>query len=318
MKSIFWGTRGSLPASFLSGQIRFKLQHVLQLAQNQKLKTREAIDAFIDRLPFPLQGTYGTNTSCVEIQGGCETVICDAGTGIRDFGQSVMKESGGLSGRVFHLFLSHLHWDHIQGFPFFTPAYVPGNRIIIYGGHEALKTVFETQQSSPVFPIPLESMSADIAFQTLSPDRMYEIAGLEVRIMPQNHPGSSFGYRFSHDGKSIIYSTDSEHGKTCYDANYPFIDFFRNADILIFDAQYHHGDAVYTKENWGHSSNLIAVELAVRAGVKQLVLFHNEHTADDVALDIFLEGTRQYLYHHCPESQMDVQLAYDGLCLSTD
>ncbi|HSO66844.1 MAG TPA: MBL fold metallo-hydrolase, partial [Desulfatirhabdiaceae bacterium] len=126
MKAFFWGTRGSLPASFLSEQIRLKLRHVLRLAQNQGLKTQEAIDSFIDRLPFPLQGTYGTNTSCVEIQGGCETIICDAGTGIRDFGQALVKESGGPFRHVFHLFLSHLHWDHIQGFPFFIPAYIPG------------------------------------------------------------------------------------------------------------------------------------------------------------------------------------------------
>ena len=318
MKAFFWGTRGSLPASFLSEQIRLKLRHVLRLAQNQGLKTQEAIDSFIDRLPFPLQGTYGTNTSCVEIQGGCETIICDAGTGIRDFGQALVKESGGPFRHVFHLFLSHLHWDHIQGFPFFIPAYIPGNRIIVYGGHGELKSAFETQQSVLSFPVSLESMAADITFQILDPDRSYEIAGVDVRMMAQKHPGSSFGYRFTHAGKTIVYSTDSEHGNDCYDPDYPFTEFSRDADILIFDAQYHHGDAIYTKENWGHSSNLIGVELAVRANVRQLVLFHNDHTADDVALENYLQGTRQYLYHHSPDSRMDVHLAYDGLCLSTD
>ena len=156
-------------------------------------------------------------------------------------------------------------------------------------------------------------MRADISFHILEPGQTYDIAGINVTGIKQNHPGDSYGYCFRQDGKKIVYSTDSEHKENSKDDSYEFIEFFQNADLLIFDAQYSFLEAVDTKENWGHSSNILGVELALRAGVRRLCLFHNEHTCDDEALDQFLNDTRQYLRLIDDSSTLKIDLAYDGL-----
>ncbi|MEK7373473.1 MAG: MBL fold metallo-hydrolase, partial [Thermodesulfobacteriota bacterium] len=260
----FWGTRGSLPASLPAKQIREKIFRAIRVSRTHDLATDEAIESFIDgELPFAVRGGYGGNTACVEIGGEEEFVLCDAGTGLRDFGNAFLCSGKGASSAVFHLFLSHLHWDHLQGFPFFVPAYRPGNRVHIYGCHADIEKAFVNQQAAPCFPVPFRALGAEILFHTLEPERTYEIAGLSVRAIRQNHPGGSYGYSFIRRGKKIVYSTDMEHGPEVLEGAYPFVDFFRGADLLIFDAQYLLWDAVGPKENWGHSSNLLGVDLAV-------------------------------------------------------
>jgi phosphoribosyl 1,2-cyclic phosphodiesterase len=317
MKVHFWGARGSLPASLPASMVREKLFRALKEAAPYRFKGDDEIERFIDeRLPFSIRGTYGTNTSCMEIREGKEYVICDCGSGLRDFGNyflGLMKSGKQVGPGVFHIFLSHLHWDHLQGFPFFVPAYIPGMEVNIYGGHGELERAFYGQQEPPYFPVPLKAMSAAIRFTVLEPGKAYDIDGLTVKTMPQNHPGGSYGYSFEKDGKKVVYSTDCEHKEDADRSDYPFTEFFRNADILVFDAQYALAEAISIKENWGHSNNMVAVELAVRAGVKHLCIFHHEHTSDDAALDKVLEDTRRYLGIYDASSTMQIDLAYEGL-----
>jgi len=310
----FWGTRGSLPAPQTADQIRKKILRAILWSRGHDLRTEEEVAAFIDgELPFAVRGTYGGNTACVQIGGSEEFVLCDAGTGLRDFGNALVRSERGASPSVFHLFVSHLHWDHLQGFPFFIPAYRPGNQIHLYGCHAGLEQAFVTQQAAPSFPVPLSALGAKIHFHVLEPEKTYPIAGLAVQAIRQNHPGESFGYRFAGEGKQVVYSTDMEHGAEVQGAEYPFVDFFRDADLLIFDAQYSLADALGPKETWGHSSNLVGIELAVRAQVKRLCLFHSEPSWDDQTLDRFLAESRDYLRIHSPGSPLAIDLAYDGL-----
>ncbi len=190
---------------------------------------------------------------------------------------------------------------------------MPGHKVRIYGCHPNLEAAFIRQQAPPSFPVPLSAMSADISFHKLEPEKTHEIAGLDVTAISQNHPGESYGYRFIKDGKKLVYSTDSEHKEEAEQTGYPFLDFVSGADLLIFDAQYNLLDAMGAKENWGHSSNLLAVELGVRAGIKRLCLFHHEHTCDDEDLDAFLASTKNYLNFHAAASTLEILLAYDGL-----
>ena len=173
----------------------------------------QAIDAFIDSaLPFSVRGTFGGNTSCVEIiTGGDEYVICDLGTGVREFGNRVLRQHGPDRKHTFNIFLSHPHWDHIMGFPFFAPAYIPGNRICIYGCHAVLREALRTQHSAPWFPVDFRSLGFEHRVYHLGAGHIYEVAGLSVTSIKQFHTGDSYGYRFSQGGKSIVYSTDCEH-----------------------------------------------------------------------------------------------------------
>ncbi|MBA4396487.1 MAG: MBL fold hydrolase [Syntrophus sp. (in: bacteria)] len=313
----FWGSRGSLPSAMDTRMIRVKIFKAIKAARSHRLDTDEAIEAFIrEQLPFAVGSTYGCSTPCIELKQQADYVLCDAGTGLRNFGSAFMKSrqtQPQAPPAVFHIFISHPHWDHIQGFPFFTPAYLPGNRINIYGCHKNLREAFAGQQSVPSFPVPLVAMRAEILFHTLEPGQSYEIAGYSVRAIKQNHPGDSYGYRFEKDGKTVVYSTDAEHKREAEADEYAFVDFFQKADLLIFDAQYTLLDALDAKENWGHSSNLFAVEMAVRADVRRLCLFHSEHTYDDERLDEFLKETRDYLDIYAEDHPLKIDLAADGL-----
>lgn len=313
----FWGTRGSLPAPLNYRAVRAKIHEALLAARGRSLDGAEAIDVFIDRtLPFSVSGTYGGNTSCVEIvTGGDEYVLCDMGTGAREFGNSILAKYGPGKSSRFNVFMSHLHWDHVMGFPFFTPAYIPGNVIRIHGCHKVMREAFQRQQSSPSFPVDFRTLGATIEFVELEPGRTYEIGGLSVRAIAQRHGGDSYGYRFSKEGRTLIYSTDSEHKYETLDRSYSFIEFFRNADLLIFDAQYSLADQISVKEDWGHSSNMIGVELAQLADVKHLVMYHHEPSNDDLTLEKILAETRRYEEISRPEQKqrLIITSAYDGL-----
>ncbi|HKM74101.1 MAG TPA: MBL fold metallo-hydrolase, partial [Stellaceae bacterium] len=311
----FWGTRGSLPAPLRERAVRAKIRDALLAARGHALETEQAIDTFIDnRLPFSVRGTFGGNTSCVEIIAGSdEYVICDLGTGVREFGNHVLREYGPGRKHCFNVFLSHPHWDHIMGFPFFSPAYIPGNRICIYGCHDVLSEALHTQNSAPWFPVDFRELASTIDFVTLEPDRTYEIAGLSVSSIRQFHTGHSYGYRFSRGGKSIVYSTDCEHKYSSLDESYPFVAFYRNADVLIFDAMYSLADAISIKEDWGHSSNVVAVELAHAARVKRLVLFHHEPAYDDRMIEEVVAETVRFEEISRSGHRVEVISAYDGL-----
>lgn len=313
----FWGTRGSLPAPLNYRAVRAKIHEALLAARGRSLDGAEAIDLFIDRtLPFSVGGTYGGNTGCVEIvTGGDEYVLCDMGTGAREFGNSILAKYGPARKNRFDVFMSHLHWDHVMGFPFFTPAYIPGNIIRIHGCHQVMREAFERQQSNPSFPVDFRTLGATIEFVELEPGRTYDIDGLSVQAIAQRHGGDSYGYRFSKDGRTLVYSTDSEHKFETLDENYPFIEFFRNADLLIFDAQYSLADQISMKEDWGHSSNMIGVELAQLADVKHLVMYHHEPSNDDRTLEKILAETRRYEEISRPEQKqrLTITSAYDGL-----
>jgi anti-anti-sigma factor len=311
----FWGTRGSLPAPLREREVRVKIRDALFAARGQTLETEAAIDAFIDsRLPFSGRGTFGGNTSCVEIiTGGDDYVICDLGTGVREFGNRVMNEHNPAAKRCFNVFLSHLHWDHIMGFPFFRPAYIPGNLIRIHSCHAALGEAMHKQQSEPCFPVDFRALPATIEFVALEPGRTYEIAGLSVAAIKQFHAGDSYGYRFSRGDKTIVYSTDCEHKYSNLDQSYPFIAFYRNVDVLIFDAMYSLADTISVKEDWGHSSNVVAVELAHAARVKRLVLFHHEPAYDDHMIEEVFTETVRFEEISRPGHKVEVISAYDGL-----
>ena len=311
----FWGTRGSLPAPLRERAVRAKIREALLAARGHALETEHAIDAFIDsRLPFSVHGTFGGNTSCVEIiTGDDEYVICDLGTGVREFGNRVLREHVAARTHCFNVFLSHPHWDHVMGFPFFAPSYFPGNCIRIYGCHDVLSEALHTQHSAPWFPVDFRELASTIEFITLEPDRTYEIAGLSVTSIRQFHTGHSYGYRFSRGGKSIVYSTDCEHKYSSLDASYPFVAFYRDADVLIFDAMYSLADTISVKEDWGHSSNVVAVELAQTARVKRLVLFHHEPAYDDRMIEEVFAETTRFEEISRPGHRVEVIAAYDGL-----
>lgn len=321
MKAIIWGSCGSLPSPASSAAIRGKVKAALWAARNETFESEGQVDAYIDTLPHHMRGTFKANTSCVQIEAGTEDVIlCDAGTGIRDCALSLPADIGP---KTYHIFISHLHWDHIQGFPFFSPAYIPGNKIIFHGFHSETETALRMQMDAPCFPVPFETMQADIEFDIRESGDHFQVGDVVISTIKQAHPGDSWGYRFEQNGQSIVYSSDSEHGPESQTPHYPFIDFFRDADILIFDGQYTFKEATTEKRNWGHSNHITAIELAARARVKQLVIFHHEPGNTDREIEQIPECTLEYRQHYNQQLQVGkathfpqkVAIAYDGLVI---
>ena len=312
----FWGTRGSIPVALDGHGVRRKIQQALRQANGRRFDDEAAIERFIDEeLDFPTRHGYGGNSACVEIIDGDHYMICDMGSGLRGLGQHIMSGQGQTPSKVFHFFMSHVHWDHIMGFPFFTPAYIPGNTVLIHGCHTVMEEAFRRQQSDPCFPVHWDQLGATIDIVQLEANQVYEIAGFRVKAMRQPHHGDSYGYRFEKDEKVIVYSTDGEHKLESEAETDAMIDFYRGADLVIFDAMYSMADMATMKEDWGHSSNVVGVDLCLRAQVKHLCMFHHEPIYDDDMIHNVLQETIRYEEIMREGPALKVSTAYDGLVI---
>jgi phosphoribosyl 1,2-cyclic phosphodiesterase len=310
----FWGTRGSIPVALTSADIRDKVAQALFRAEGRRFASVGEAYAFaVEELDFSLSHTFGGHSPCVELEIGTdEYFVCDMGSGARPFGAHVLARQSGRPARI-NVFMSHVHWDHIMGFPFFGPAYVPGTQIRIHGCHGVVEHAFRLQQAPPCFPVEFTQLAADIEFVTLAPGRTHEISGVRVTPAPQMHSGDSFGYRFEVGDKTVVYTTDSEHKLENRAQTERFVRFFHQADLVVFDAMYSLADAISVKADWGHSSNIIGVELCQMARAKHLVLFHHEPAYDDDAIEGILRETRRFEELTRGTQALQVSAAYDGL-----
>lgn len=319
MQVKFWGVRGSIPTPATSQEIMEKIEKAIFMALKANLCDPYAVGDFVAGLPPETSGVVGGNTPCVQVSAGGELFILDAGSGLKGLGQMLMGGPFGQGLGRARMLISHTHWDHIQGFPFFAPAFMPGNRLEIYGSPKLdLKAVLSAQQSAPgLFPIAFEELPAVIIFHKL-PRGPLTVGEVTVDHFTLRHPGESLAFRIKHHGKSLIYATDLEFADTRPETLAPFLEFIQAADLLIFDAQYTFLESV-AKEGWGHSTSVIGVELAVRAGVKKLRLFHHEPSYDDFTLYEILEKTTAYYQMICRQgsldvqSPLDIQLAVEGM-----
>ena len=243
---------------------------------------------------------YGGNTACVEIKAGDIPFIVDAGTGIDALGQALCKNADGPIS--IHLFLSHAHWDHIQGFPFFAPAYLPDTEIVVHGPEESNKEyvgLLSGQMTSHYFPVDFSQLNAKISSGSI-PENGARILDVQVQYLKQIHPGGSYAYSFEAFGKKVVYATDTEvdavfKGERCaFDVNADpdslrpipeeFVHFAMGADLFIVDSQYF-DDEYETRVGWGHSRATTVVDWAIKSGVKRLALFHHDPQHDDDLVD---------------------------------
>jgi phosphoribosyl 1,2-cyclic phosphodiesterase len=234
--------------------------------------------------PGPDTAEVGGNTSCVEVNCGETRLVLDAGTGLRRLGDALL--AGGPVDAT--LLLSHLHWDHIQGLPFFVPAYLRSTRLEVVGtggGAASLRSVLAGQMTAPVFPVRLEELGADLRVREVRSGDAFDVGEAHVRAVRLNHPGGVLAYRIEHGGRSVVYATDTEH-YACVDPALRAL--AEGADVLIYDSQYtpeeYRGDGGRSKVGWGHSTYVAGAELARAAGVGRYVLFHHDPQRTDAGV----------------------------------
>jgi phosphoribosyl 1,2-cyclic phosphodiesterase len=224
--------------------------------------------------------SFGGNTPCVEVRTAeNECVIFDAGTGIRALGRSLMQEAAGAPVDT-KIFLTHFHWDHIQGIPFFAPLYGPNNHVSFFAGKTGrpLQETLEGQMAQPYFPVDFSQVAAKRDFHAIDNGCAVKAGSLTIRPFPLNHPQGASGYRIECNGAVIVYATDYEHGKR--ESDNILREYAQNADVLICDAQY--TPAEYeTHRGWGHSTWANAILVARDARAKRLFLFHHDPEHDD-------------------------------------
>ena len=259
-------------------------------------------------VPGPSTVEVGGNTTCVEIRAGSEIIIFDAGTGLRELGCELMAE---LPVSV-KLFFTHVHWDHIQGFPFFGPAFIKGNRFDLYGGTKvtaSLSEILSGQMEFPNFPVSLGAMGSKMNFHDLREGEIVPAGGATVTNTNLNHPGGVIAYRVDYEGHSVVFATDTEH-YSCLDEK--LVHLAQGADVLIYDAMYTPEEYAGAtgegpKTGWGHSTWEEGVRVARAAGVRSLVLTHHDPDHDDDQVKA-IEASAQ-------EAFSETQAAYEGLVL---
>jgi len=294
-----------------------RIEDVLYQAVNQGIQSVDQIDGFLASLPFSDTMSFGGNTSCVELDNRGEYMFCDMGSGLREFSEFLQCNPTAQRSQTFNFFISHTHWDHIMGFPFFTAAYTPGTKINIYGCHDDLEEAIRNQHLRPNFPVSFDMLAADIEFHVFKPGEVIDVNGYQIESFLQHHEGDSYGYRFTKDKSSVVYSTDSEHKVEAQAELDRFVRFIKDADLVIFDAMYSLLDSVTLKEDWGHSSNLMGVELCLRAGARKLCLFHHDPAHSDEEIYRNLEEAISFaqLIGQEHDSDLEVVSAWDGLIL---
>lgn len=245
----FWGVRGSVPA------------------------------------PGAHTAGVGGNTSCVEVRCGDETIVFDAGTGLRGLGERLLARGRPVAASIL---FSHVHWDHIQGFPFFPPLFRPGTRLALHGKPEcgSLESALAHQMTTPNFPVQLGAVPAELTYREFELGRPFPVGSAVVRAARLNHPDGVVAYRVEYDGRAVVFATDTEHYPDRIDRE--LVSLAEGADLLIYDAQYtpeeYAGVIGGSRVGWGHSTWVEGVRVAREAGVGTLVLFHHDPGHDDAAV----------------------------------
>ncbi len=309
MKIKFWGVRGSVPTPVKPSQLQSKIAAIVQRIQPSDLVSQESRDAFLASVPPYLLETIGGNTTCIEVRPDSgNLIIIDAGSGIRELGIDILKKHDKV--KELHIFFTHFHWDHIQGLPFFDPAYIKGYKLHFYSPIKDLEKHLREQMKYPYFPVTMDDFAAEMHFHHME-ENTIKVGPTEISWRRVKHPGGCFSYRIEEGGKTFIFSTDTELTERDFEKTEENIRFYKDTDLIVVDSQYTLGEAI-EKYDWGHSSYSLAVDFAAEWKVPKLVLFHHEPKYEDKKIYKILNSAKWY-EKHIENSDLEIFLAKEEL-----
>ncbi len=325
----FRGVRGSIPTPLSGKQVQNKqaanfADYICRWRRSQPSHLQDDYQAFLATLPFWRTSTYGGNTSCVEVVFDTVRFVLDMGTGLIQIGKELfpkMKEEGGLE---IYFLLSHVHWDHIQGLPFFAPIYANKadgdlNTWHIYGGtnwQATAETCLAGQMDPPKFPVSWKEIDArthQLDLQSVFDGKQFNVGPVSIRARRLNHPQETYGWRFEYDGKVVAYTTDNEQFNPDK-PDPPLVKLAENADVWINDTQYleqEYDHELVSRHGWGHSHTRATAVAGVKAGVKNIFTFHHDPGHDDETIYNMQLDTQRHVHNLGGTSV--VTAAHEGL-----
>ncbi len=315
VKIKLYGVRGSISAPLSNQSYSEKITEIIERLVDSHITSRDQIPRFLESLPGHLKFTAGGDTTCITVTDSSGQVyIVDCGTGGRIAGDELIRTEFGKGKGTLEFFVTHTHWDHIQGIPFFKPLYVPGNLVNFRSPYADLETRLINQQVKEFFPMPFLATASTKKFHTLEKDQTVEYpSGMKVSFHPLKHPGGSYAYKFEENGKSFIFATDAEFTGDDIDLVRSMTTFFGGVDLLVLDSQYTL-DESFAKFDWGHTSYTMAVNVATIWGIKKLILTHHEPAYNDKKVFDILEEAIEHK-RNLGGSPLEIQLAREGMVL---
>lgn len=280
MKAKLWGVRGSLPASLQPREIEQRIKKCLEGFFDAGNNHKDKIDDYLSTLPIESFGGYGSETPSCEVFTDNTSILIDGGSGIRRKGYELMQGNCGEGKGDVHILMTHFHWDHLMGFPFFSPIFIPGNTIHIYSVQPNAKESIRTLFSKPNFPVPFEMLQAKIIFHKLEPRVPKTIGKITFTPYQLDHTDPCWGYKFTCKDRNLAYCVDTECTRFSHEDLGPDLPLYQNIHTMIFDAQYTLREAIW-KNHWGHSAATIGIDLAIQENIKKIIFMHHDPAAKD-------------------------------------
>jgi phosphoribosyl 1,2-cyclic phosphodiesterase len=320
-----WGTRGSIPRPLSHQSVKELIAGVATQAASSGAKTLQDFLSFLDSDTVPTPIHFGGNTACTEIGQDQQSIFVDMGTGFREAGGACLER--GI--KEIHVFVTHMHWDHIMGLPFFIPVYTPGHKIHIYHVHKNAPDHIRIKFNGVNFPLNWDQLSAEVVFHQLKLYRPEQVGCIQVTPFALDHPGGCFGYRAEVETdsgrKSAVVGFDGEFKRLAPKELGQDLEFYQDLDAILFDSQYEMAELA-SRFDWGHCSPNIGVDLALREGINNLVFTHHDPWANEAKLHRMYRNTCHYLesqlnlhkevWKEREQSQPNLFMAYDGFELN--
>jgi len=295
LKVKFWGTRGSLPQALSNDDVKGLLNSLIQDAETKGIRTLPEFKSSLDKGDLGNPISYGGNTTCTEVIHNDQSCFVDMGSGIREAGTAYMAQGK----KEFHIFLTHMHWDHVMGLPFFVPVHVPGHTIKIYHVHRNAPEHVKINFNGINFPLTWDQLGGKVEFVQMKLYEPVKVGDLSVTAFVLDHPGGSFGFRFEAGSKACAIGVDSEFKRISRAELGKDLAFYQNLDLLVFDAQYEIAELA-SRFDWGHCSPNIGVDLALRECVKTLVFTHHDPWATPAKLNRMAKAAVQHANSQLP------------------
>ncbi|KYG68455.1 MBL fold metallo-hydrolase [Bdellovibrio bacteriovorus] len=289
----FWGVRGSIPSAPPPTDWTYHIEGVLRNFFSMGYRDPSQISKYIQTAEVPSIGGYGAATTCVEVQSNKAQLIIDGGSGIRNLSERIMSGTTGRSKGAFHIFMTHFHWDHVIGLPFFTPHFIPGCEVHYYAVQPELESLIRGIFSRPYFPVPFESLKAKVVFHTLEPRKPFQLEDMTITPYQLDHPDPCWGLKVESEGKAYAHCVDTEGTRVTREELAEDLPLYQNVDLMYFDAQYTLPELA-EKANWGHSAAQVGLDIALREGIKRILFAHHDPGARIEHVLELKRQTREY------------------------